>query len=42
MDSPANGVTLCTGSLAPQVGGELGRPGYGLYDRSLGAMYLQG
>lgn len=22
--------------------GETGRPGYGLYDRALGAMYLQG
>ena len=24
------------------IWGETGRPGYGLYDRALGAMYLQG
>jgi mannonate dehydratase len=24
------------------IWGERGRPGYGLYDRALGAMYLQG
>ena len=24
------------------IWGEQGRPGYGLYDRALGAMYLQG
>jgi mannonate dehydratase len=24
------------------IWGEAGRPGYGLYDRALGAMYLQG
>jgi mannonate dehydratase len=24
------------------IWGEDGRPGYGLYDRALGAMYLQG
>ncbi|HEY8175410.1 MAG TPA: mannonate dehydratase [Gemmatimonadaceae bacterium] len=35
-----------TGSMRPDHGrmiwGEQGRPGYGLYDRALGAMYLQG
>jgi len=35
-----------TGPMRPDHGrmiwGERGRPGYGLYDRALGAMYLQG
>jgi mannonate dehydratase len=35
-----------TGPMRPDHGrmiwGETGRPGYGLYDRALGAMYLQG
>ncbi len=35
-----------TGSVRPDHGrmifGETGRPGYGLYDRALGAVYLQG
>ncbi|HEX8430092.1 MAG TPA: mannonate dehydratase [Longimicrobium sp.] len=35
-----------TGPMRPDHGrmiwGEIGRPGYGLYDRALGAMYLQG
>ncbi|HEY5218797.1 MAG TPA: mannonate dehydratase, partial [Gemmatimonadaceae bacterium] len=35
-----------TGPMRPDHGrmiwGEQGRPGYGLYDRALGAMYLQG
>jgi mannonate dehydratase len=34
------------GPMRPDHGrmiwGEVGRPGYGLYDRALGAMYLQG
>ena len=34
------------GPMRPDHGrmiwGEHGRPGYGLYDRALGAMYLQG
>jgi mannonate dehydratase len=35
-----------TGPMRPDHGrmiwGEKGRPGYGLYDRALGATYLQG
>jgi mannonate dehydratase len=35
-----------TGPMRPDHGrmiwGEAGRPGYGLYDRALGAMYLRG
>lgn len=35
-----------SGPMRPDHGrmiwGETGRPGYGLYDRALGAMYLQG
>ena len=35
-----------TGPMRPDHGrmiwGEHGRPGYGLHDRALGAMYLQG
>jgi len=35
-----------TGPIRPDHGrmiwGEIGRPGYGLYDRALGAVYLQG
>jgi mannonate dehydratase len=35
-----------TGPIRPDHGrmiwGETGRPGYGLYDRALGAAYLQG
>ena len=35
-----------TGAMRPDHGrmiwGETGRPGYGLYDRALGAMYLSG
>ena len=35
-----------SGPMRPDHGrmiwGEVGRPGYGLYDRALGAMYLQG
>jgi mannonate dehydratase len=35
-----------TGPMRPDHGrmiwGEVGRPGYGLHDRALGAMYLQG
>jgi mannonate dehydratase len=38
--------TRFTGPMRPDHGrmiwGERGRPGYGLYDRALGAMYLQG
>jgi mannonate dehydratase len=38
--------TNFTGPMRPDHGrmiwGERGRPGYGLYDRALGAMYLQG
>ena len=45
-DSPANTLCLCTGSLGSDHGrmiwDEQGRPGYGLYDRALGAAYLNG
>jgi mannonate dehydratase len=39
-------ATGFAGPMRPDHGrmiwGERGRPGYGLYDRALGAMYLQG
>ena len=60
VDSPYNGLTVCSGCLGENpknnipeivsyfgekgrmIGGEVARPGYGLYDRALGITYLNG